>query len=67
MAMMTSTKHQELEGRLEDMLSRIAMETLEIKHLEQQLTEGENTAKHQSHEADCITFLGLSVSRSQVF
>ncbi|CAL8343820.1 unnamed protein product [Lota lota] len=41
MAMMTSTKHQELEGRLEDMLSRIAMETLEIKHLEQQLTEGQ--------------------------
>ncbi|CAL8248015.1 unnamed protein product [Merluccius merluccius] len=47
MAMMSSKKHQELEGRLEDMLSRIAMETLEIKHLEQQLTEGQilvNTA-----------------------
>ena len=42
MAMMTSEKHQELEVRLEDMLSRIAMETLEIKQLEQQLTEGEN-------------------------
>ena len=42
MVMMTSEKHQELEVRLEDMLSRIAMETLEIKQLEQQLTEGEN-------------------------
>ncbi|XP_059921515.1 centriolin-like isoform X3 [Gadus macrocephalus] len=41
MAMMTSKKHQELEVRLEDMLSRIAMETLEIKQLEQQLTEGQ--------------------------
>ncbi|KAJ3603498.1 hypothetical protein NHX12_028243, partial [Muraenolepis orangiensis] len=41
MAVMTSRKHQELEARLEDMLSRIAMETLEIKQLEQQLTEGQ--------------------------
>ncbi|KAG7282368.1 hypothetical protein CRUP_029689, partial [Coryphaenoides rupestris] len=41
MAMTTSEKHQELEVRLDDTLTRIAMETLEIKHLEQQLTEGQ--------------------------
>ncbi|XP_034727864.1 centriolin [Etheostoma cragini] len=34
-------KQSELEGRLDDMLSRIAMETQEIKELEQQLTEGQ--------------------------
>ncbi|KAM7390971.1 hypothetical protein PAMP_021694 [Pampus punctatissimus] len=36
-----SRKQSELEGRLDDMLSRIAMETQEIKELEQQLTDGE--------------------------
>lgn len=36
-----SKKQHELEGRLDDMLSRIAKETQEIKDLEQQLTEGE--------------------------
>lgn len=35
-----SRKQQELEGRLDEMLSRIAKETQEIKDLEQQLTEG---------------------------
>ena len=39
-----SGKQSELEGRLDDMLSRIAMETQEIKELEQQLTDGEETA-----------------------
>ncbi|XP_028433479.1 centriolin isoform X1 [Perca flavescens] len=34
-------KQSELEGRLDDMLSRIAMETQEIKELEQQLTDGQ--------------------------
>lgn len=36
-----SRKQSELEVRLDDMLSRIAMETQEIKELEQQLTDGE--------------------------
>ncbi|XP_026177590.1 centriolin isoform X2 [Mastacembelus armatus] len=36
-----SRKQSELEGRLDDMLSRIAMETQEIKELEQQLTDGQ--------------------------
>ncbi|XP_029283793.1 LOW QUALITY PROTEIN: centriolin [Cottoperca gobio] len=36
-----SGKQSELEGRLDDMLSRIAMETQEIKELEQQLTDGQ--------------------------
>ncbi|KAM7415479.1 hypothetical protein PAMA_017809 [Pampus argenteus] len=36
-----SRKQSELEGRLDDMLSRIAMETQEIKELEQQLTNGQ--------------------------
>lgn len=36
-----SRKQHELEGRLDDMLSRIAEETQEIKDLEQQLTDGE--------------------------
>ena len=37
---MSGTK-SELEDRLDDMLSRIAMETQEIKELEQQLTDGD--------------------------
>lgn len=36
-----SRKHQELEGRLDDMITRIHKETQEIKELEQQLTDGE--------------------------
>ncbi|XP_023280379.1 centriolin-like [Seriola lalandi dorsalis] len=36
-----SRRQSELEGRLDDMLSRIAMETQEIKELEQQLTDGQ--------------------------
>lgn len=32
----------QLESRLDEILSRIAQETEEIKDLEQQLTEGEN-------------------------
>ncbi|XP_070820717.1 centriolin [Chaetodon trifascialis] len=36
-----SGKKDELEDRLNDMLSRIAMETQEIKELEQQLTDGQ--------------------------
>ncbi|XP_067377633.1 centriolin isoform X2 [Channa argus] len=36
-----SRKQIELEGRLDDMLSRIAIETQEIKELEQQLTDGQ--------------------------
>jgi len=35
-----SRKHQELEGRLDDMITRIHKETQEIKELEQQLTDG---------------------------
>lgn len=35
-----STKQHELEGRLDEILSRIAEETQEIKDLEQELTEG---------------------------
>lgn len=38
-----SEKTSEMEDRLDDMLSRIAMETQEIKELEQQLTDGEET------------------------
>ncbi|KAM8934304.1 centriolin [Pelodytes ibericus] len=37
-------QYQELEGRLDEMLSRIAKETEEIKDLEQQLTEGQIAA-----------------------
>ncbi|MEQ2189936.1 hypothetical protein GOODEAATRI_030425 [Goodea atripinnis] len=36
-----SRKDGELEGRLDNLLSRIAMETQEIKELEQQLTSGQ--------------------------
>ncbi|XP_029365490.1 centriolin-like isoform X4 [Echeneis naucrates] len=36
-----SSRHGEVEGRLDDMLTRIAMETQEIKELEQQLTDGQ--------------------------
>lgn len=41
-----SRKHRELEGRLDDMLTRITKETQEIKDLEQQLTEGKLLEKH---------------------
>lgn len=37
-------QYKELEGRLDEMLSRIARETEEIKDLEQQLTEGQIAA-----------------------
>ncbi|KAM4576039.1 uncharacterized protein PAE49_006320 isoform 2-T2 [Odontesthes bonariensis] len=36
-----SRKQRQLEARLDDLLSRIAMETQEIKELEQQLTDGQ--------------------------
>lgn len=36
-----SSKHSEQEGRLDNMLSRIAMEAQEIKELEEQLTDGD--------------------------
>lgn len=36
-----SRKHQELESRLDGMITRIHKETQEIKELEQQLTDGE--------------------------
>ncbi|KAK9974259.1 hypothetical protein ABG768_022365 [Culter alburnus] len=39
-----SRKHQELESRLDDMITRIHKETLEIKELEQQLTDGQIAA-----------------------
>ncbi|KAJ8379726.1 hypothetical protein SKAU_G00005040 [Synaphobranchus kaupii] len=39
-----SRKYRELEGRLDDMLNRIAKETEEIKDLEQQLTDGQIAA-----------------------
>lgn len=37
-------QYKQLESRLDEILSRIAKETEEIKDLEQQLTEGENLA-----------------------
>ncbi|XP_043095142.1 centriolin isoform X3 [Puntigrus tetrazona] len=39
-----SRKHQELENRLDDMITRIHKETQEIKELEQQLTDGQIAA-----------------------
>ncbi|XP_073670868.1 centriolin [Paramisgurnus dabryanus] len=39
-----SRKHQELESRLDDMITRIHNETQEIKQLEQQLTDGQIAA-----------------------
>lgn len=36
-----SQRHQELETRLDYMITRIAKETQDIKDLEQQLTDGE--------------------------
>lgn len=39
-----SKRRSELEGRLDGLLSRIAMETQEIKELEQLLTDGEERA-----------------------
>ncbi|KAG9354507.1 hypothetical protein JZ751_001217 [Albula glossodonta] len=39
-----SKKYRELESRLDDMLTRIATETEEIKDLEQQLTDGQIAA-----------------------
>ncbi|XP_041428317.1 centriolin isoform X2 [Xenopus laevis] len=41
---MMDRNYKQLEGRLDDMLSRIAKETEEIKDLEQQLTEGQIAA-----------------------
>ncbi|XP_066436397.1 centriolin isoform X2 [Eleutherodactylus coqui] len=41
---MMDRQYKQLEGRLDDMLSRIAKETEEIKDLEQQLTEGQIAA-----------------------
>lgn len=41
---MMDRQYKQLEGRLDDMLSRIARETEEIKDLEQQLTEGQIAA-----------------------
>ncbi|KAM4696024.1 centriolin-like [Rhinophrynus dorsalis] len=41
---MMNRQYKELEGRLDEMLSRIAKETEEIKDLEQQLTEGQIAA-----------------------
>ncbi|KAJ8413878.1 hypothetical protein AAFF_G00064760 [Aldrovandia affinis] len=41
---MMSMKYRELEDRLDDMLSRIAKETEEIRDLEQQLTDGQIAA-----------------------
>lgn len=38
-------QYKQLESRLDEILSRIAKETEEIKDLEQQLTEGENLSK----------------------
>ncbi|XP_062310671.1 centriolin-like isoform X2 [Osmerus eperlanus] len=43
---MMSRKHHELEGRLDNMLSRIARETEEIKYLEQQLTDNQILANN---------------------
>lgn len=43
---MMSKKQNELEGRLDEMLNRIAKETQEIKDLEQQLTEGKRHCSH---------------------
>ncbi|XP_042612747.1 centriolin isoform X3 [Cyprinus carpio] len=39
-----SRKHQELESRLDEMITRIHKETQEIKELEQQLTDGQIAA-----------------------
>ncbi|KAK2911620.1 hypothetical protein Q8A67_003753 [Cirrhinus molitorella] len=39
-----SRKHQELESRLDDMITRIHIEAQEIKELEQQLTDGQIAA-----------------------
>ncbi|KAM5145706.1 centriolin [Mantella aurantiaca] len=41
---MMDRQYKQLEGRLDEMLSRIARETEEIKDLEQQLTEGQIAA-----------------------
>ncbi|KAM4664596.1 centriolin [Discoglossus pictus] len=41
---MMNKQYKQLEGRLDEMLSRIAKETEEIKDLEQQLTEGQIAA-----------------------
>ncbi|XP_046870469.1 centriolin [Hypomesus transpacificus] len=43
---MRSRKHHELEGRLDNMLSRIARETEEIKDLEQQFTDNQILANN---------------------
>lgn len=52
-------QYKQLESRLDEILSRIAKETEEIKDLEQQLTEGENS----KHDLRCI---GFSVSKRQM-
>lgn len=40
----------QLESRLDEILSRIAKETEEIKDLEQQLTEGENLSRFKVNQ-----------------
>lgn len=52
-------QYKQLESRLDEILSRIAKETEEIKDLEQQLTEGENSKQ----DLRCISF---SVSKRQM-
>lgn len=49
-----SGKDGELEGRLDDLLSRIAMETQEIRELGQQLTSGEGDQSQSS--SWCVAF-----------
>lgn len=48
-----------MEGRLNDLLSRIAMETQEIRELEQQLTDGEeNPDQSESTSVTAPTMIG---------
>lgn len=52
-------QYKQLESRLDEILSRIAKETEEIKDLEQQLTEGENSKQD-------LRYISFSVSKRQM-
>lgn len=52
-------QYKQLESRLDEILSRIAKETEEIKDLEQQLTEGENSKQG-------LRYISFSVSKRQM-
>lgn len=57
-----SEKKLELEDQMDDMLARIAMETQEIKELEQQLTDGEAPTSQSESSSHWLTQTNYNVN-----